>query len=85
MHLFPDPVVGYEQIWIFGDEFVTRSFTECVQQKGVPKEKQEKYFMSDHYEVIGFARSKFLSNNQLLLGRIRNQIIAAINQEILLP
>ena len=85
MFIFVAPVMGYDSVWVFGDEFVTRSFGEYVQQKDKPLDKKDKYHMSEYYELKGFANSKFLSNDQLMLSRLRNLLITVINKDILLP
>ena len=77
--------MGYDSVWVFGDEFITRSFGEYVQHKHRPVDTKDKYHMSKYYKLKVFANSKFLSNDQLMLSRLRNLLITAINKDILLP
>ena len=41
--------------------------------------------MNEYYELKGFANSRYLSNNPILLSRLQNRLVSAITQETLLP
>ena len=70
-------IKGYDLIWVIGDEFVQMTFDQTVKQ-----DELTRYYMKENYNLIEFSSCRL---NGDILGRLVNNLIRAINQEILLP
>ena len=89
MFLFTEPVKGYERIWVIGDDFMAKSYAEHFQNAFDEKDMDYNNagFLKSHYDVTGFCRP--LGTNSLVnsnvIGRVRNQIVKAINLQVTFP
>ena len=86
---FPDVSAAYEQLWIFGDNFVSESsdflrrlFRMKSNTSEVPAPKS---YIANNFEVSVFANSANKTHMRSTLGRLRNLIMAAIKIKELLP
>ena len=61
---FTDTIASYERLWIFSDDFGSRSFEKYF------KTKTDGYARS-HFDVTGFSNSK-ISDNPSVIGRLAN-------------
>ena len=79
-------IVGYirgaEQLWLLGDEFLTKAYGHF---NGVANEEAGIYFTKDHYEVKMFAGNNLDPEITTPLARIRSEFIKAVEEHILLP
>ena len=82
--LFSDRVQSLEQIWISGDGMVNRTGDEHL-LRAFNTSAGTKFFMKEQFDVKLFASDRYTSNNPSLICRMRNHLVEAINQNILLP
>ena len=66
-----------QKIWIIGDEFMSQSFEEHLYQT-------ERY-AAIQFELFGYYNNKYTSANPNMVSRIRNQMVRAVKENILLP
>ena len=73
---------AYDSVWIFGDEFASRSFESHYQQRD---HSDYSGYVKEFFDLYGFTASKYTKHNQNLISRIVNLFIEAIQKYVLLP
>ena len=77
-------IAGYEKVWLMGDSFIATSF-ERYFDKVQTLDGKENYIKA-HYETSGVFHSTVRDGvNGNILSRMRNSLIRAINDQVLLP
>ena len=79
LFIFTGPVPGYEQIWLLGDEFLTRAAGHFFDGSD-----DHTCFMKREFDVKWFAGNT-LHNNHSTLARICNQLCEAVEKHQLFP
>ena len=72
-------VVGYDELWLVGDNFVSKTYREHV------KRNLYDFFITENFEILPFCNSKNNCNNKNLLSRFVNNFIDALNSKGKLP
>ena len=79
--VFADPVKGYDDLWIVGDNFLVKTYWPYFK---IP-ERDHSFFMTDEYEVYPICNSKFNSADGNLLSRLCNIVVTALNTKPKIP
>ena len=75
-----------EAIWFLGDEFALQLCEQHFKNKPVEGYGQgQQHFITNHFDTQMYFSSKFVSADQNLISRLRNMLVKAINEQILLP
>ena len=82
IHLFTVMVKGIENIWILGDEFAYTSFHQYYKEN--KHQGRPMTYAFEKYEIVEHLTTKF-SNERSTLGRIRNNLVAAVNKYPCMP
>ena len=77
-----DPVQAYEKIWIISDEFGYQSYNDHYHRRN--KESFSGY-MRDHFDMKAQLHGKYVSSDPSIIGRFRNSLVSAIDDDPLLP
>ena len=77
-------LLGIDMMWIVGDEFTSRSFTEHYRDvtKGPAKER---YYGRNKFKVIDYSSTRYSSSIREPIPRILNLITKAIKEQKYLP
>ena len=78
-----DKVRAYDKVWFIGDEFMDTSFQKHFLD--ICNEDGKANYMTAHYDVTGFSKSTIFRGFGNAVSKIRNQLVKAINEQILLP
>ena len=84
--VFSEPVPAYDKVWIIGDDFMARTFSQYFQHAFLEAEVDPGYIRI-HYDTSGYCSAKLTHNmiSRNVLSYIRNGFVQAINAQILLP
>ena len=77
--LFIGFVPAYENIWILGDSFMAQTYGRHFQQN-----ESREFFMKQNFNVFMYDRFNLESGSNIL-SRLRNSLIDAMNDRIILP
>ena len=72
-------VVGYDELWIVGDNFVSKTYRQHV------KRNQKDFLIKENFEVYPFCNSKNNCANRNLIARMQGTFIDAVNEKDKLP
>ena len=81
---FTGTLAGLDMMWVFGDEFVSRNFTEYYRHV-VNSTTKEKYFGMQQYEVQEYSTTRYASSIKEIIPRLLNLIAKAIIDNKYLP
>ena len=85
VHCFAGNIRGYEHIWILGDDFVARTAGPHFQHNYETKQKLG--YIRAHYDTTiicsGTTSRDLMEDN--ILGRIHNNYVQAVEDQVLLP
>ena len=73
--LITDMVTTYEKLWIFSDEFGSKSFEKYFQNRS---SNCFEGYAKTHFDVVGFSNNSF-SENPSLISRLGNLMKTAIS------
>ena len=73
-YAFSGPVAAYENCWIFGDAFTSRSFEQFFQSR---KCTEYNAYRKAHFDVFGYFNS-FASENPSIVGRFASLLSNAV-------
>ena len=74
---------GLQKLWVIGDEFADRSFTEHT--KHARTSNKEPYYTLNNFEVCDFTTTRYSSSFTNILARVRGLVTHAILKEKYLP
>ena len=77
-------IPGYEQIWIIGDEFLTRAEGHLFNKHPILIGEEDKLYITENFDVKMKASTK-LDLNTSVISRIRNQFVKAAFEFKLFP
>ena len=80
--MLPGKVQACDEIWVLGDAFAISSFEQYYKERDV---EDYKGFTMTTFDVKGFFTNKFTHFDQNTVSRMRNTLIKAITDCILLP
>ena len=72
---------AYDKIWIIGDEFVANTYDQYVKNAV----RKNELYMKTNYDISCYATKSKDSNIRSILGRIKFQLIKALEKEATLP
>ena len=75
-------IKGIETLWVIGDEFVDRTFTENLHFATTAGEHA---FIIEYYETVDFSTTQFASSLCNVAARLISLLVASIKKEKLLP
>ena len=80
-------VRAYKKVWIIGDEFVAKSYGPYFQQCYGKDENDRPGYIKTHYDTTGFCSGSLSvqMHHRNVIGRVHNNLIDAINSQVLLP
>ena len=74
--VFPENVVGCDQLYIIGDNFAARSYCNHF-KKHYPMD--HKHFIKENFDFQLFCGSHYTNSNSNMISRIQNSFAAALN------
>ena len=83
-HLFAEFIRAYDKIWILGDSFLEHTIGIAINKPELDGRKLD--YIKTHYDISTLADHPNLNiGSDNILLRIKDCVITAINEEILLP
>ena len=83
MNILAGVVRALDAIWFISDAFTTASMEPYFQSKSL--EKFGCGYVRENYDVVGKLLNKFISHDPNLISRVRNLLIDAIQEKVILP
>ena len=83
INFFIEGIQGYDNIWILGDEFVTKAIGHLLDAQ-TDKDKEDKLYMKRNYNIKPYMDNN-LSVVKSPVTRIRNKLVDAIHENGLFP
>ena len=87
--LLSEPICGYDKVWFIGDESMMTSYAEFFQNAYTSRDRyfNNLGYIKSHFDVFAYGnRSLTVSlRNSDVIGRIRNSVVEAINQQVIFP
>ena len=84
MLLLSGEVAAYDRIWFIGDSFLNTSFQQYFMDVHLPNGKMG--YILAHYDYLEcYSLLEDIDLEMNVLAKLRNQLVAAINTEVLLP
>ena len=80
-HIITGAIPSYDKLWLIGDEFLMKAVGHLF---GCKPELDDKWFMKEHFTIKHFHGNN-LELYTSMLGRIRHQLVKAINEEVIFP
>ena len=77
---FADKIVALDRIWIIGDEFASSSY-----KQNFDRLNEENSYTKANFDVKSVISSQYSNNIRSLVGRIRNNVVVAVNEFVNLP
>ena len=75
----PDTVLGYEELWFIGDNFMAETYRNHY------KKVDDDWYTKQNFEVTPFCSSKHNDSNSNMISRILNTFGYAVNKKFQLP
>ena len=82
---FVGSVQGYENLWIFGDEFASNTLHDFILQADRKAEEARLKYMLEHFNVKYFTNNQYSSHDKNILSRFHNLFTTALKTNPLLP
>ena len=79
--IITDYIRGYEKSWILGDEFMHKTYNQHFRDRRM----DQKLYMKEHFEVMDYSKSKYDALDRNAFSRIRNLMVKAMKEQVLLP
>ena len=76
-----DPIKGYDNIWVIGDDFADQTFNEYF----IERTDGYRSYAAENYEVNAFLSSPTSSKDPSMLSRFRNALVKGIRQGVPTP
>ena len=79
--MIPGFIPAYEKVWFFGDAFMFAMF----EQNYKLQMDEMKTYVRDHFDVAGYMNNNYNSLDHNVPSRMRNLMVQAQKEQILLP